>query len=110
MHLRDGEIDRRRVVPADWIARLLRRDDELIAAFDDDVLGHLPYACYHDAWWIWDARDGVYSGYGINGQQLLIHRPTQTVIARFSTWPDRSDERLFRHAEAANLALLEQLA
>jgi CubicO group peptidase (beta-lactamase class C family) len=110
MHLGDGEIDGRRVVAADWIARLLKRDDELISAFGDDLLADLPNAFYHDKWWIWDAEAGIYSGYGINGQQLLIHRPSQTVIARFSTWPERFDEQLFRHADAANIALLEQLA
>jgi CubicO group peptidase (beta-lactamase class C family) len=110
MHLRDGEIDGRRVVPADWIARLHRRDDELIGAFEDDLLDHLPNAFYHDNWWIWDAEAGIYSGYGINGQQLLIHRPAQTVIARFSTWPDRWDDQLFAHADAATRALLERLA
>jgi len=109
MHLDDGAAGGERVVPAAWIARLLERDEDLIAAYDRDLLGHLPNAFYHDQWWVWDAAAGIYSGYGINGQQLLIHRPTRTVIARFSTWPTRSDERLFRYAEATNLALLEHL-
>ena len=47
------------------------RDDELIAAFDDDSLPGRPDAFYHDAWWVWDGAAGIYSGYGINGQQLL---------------------------------------
>ena len=110
MHLNDGAAGEERVVPAAWIARLLERDEELVAAYDRDLLGHLPNAFYHDQWWVWDAAAGIYSGYGINGQQLLIHRPTRTVIARFSTWPTRSDERLFRYAEATNLAVLEHLA
>jgi CubicO group peptidase (beta-lactamase class C family) len=110
MHLGDGAIAGRRVVPAEWIGRLLRRDDDLVAAYDRDLLGHLPNAFYHDQWWVWDGESGVYSGYGINGQQLLVHRPTRTVIARFSTWPTRSDERLFRYADATNLALLAHLA
>jgi CubicO group peptidase (beta-lactamase class C family) len=106
MHLRDGA----GVVPAGWIARLLRRDDELIAAFAGEADADRPNGFYHDQWWIWDADEGVYSGYGINGQQLLIHRPAQTVIARFSTWPDRWDERLVRLGDAANVALIEHLA
>ncbi len=110
MHLQDGEIDGRRVVPAAWIARLLHRDDDLIAAFGDDLLAGNPDACYHDQWWIWDPAAGIYSGYGINGQQLLIHRPSRTVIARLSSWPDRFDERLFADADAANRALVAQLA
>jgi hypothetical protein len=40
----------------------------------------------------------------------LIHRPTRTVIARFSTWPERWDDRLSRLADVANRAVLEQFA
>jgi len=108
MHLGGGAIGDRCVVPAEWIDRLLTRDDELIAAFDSSVLS-APQAFYHDCWWISDADAGIYSGYGINGQQLLVHRPSQTVIARMSTWPTRWDDRLFALAEATNIALLEHL-
>ena len=87
MHLQRGEIGGRRVVPATWIERLHTRDGELIAAFDDDSFPDRPDAFYHDAWWVWDGAAGIYSGYGINGQQLLVHHPSRTVIARFSTWP-----------------------
>jgi CubicO group peptidase (beta-lactamase class C family) len=98
------------VVPAAWIERLLTRDDELIAAFDSTLLHGLPSAFYHDGWWVWDAEAGIYSGYGINGQQLLIHRPSRTVIARFSTWAEKHDDRLFALADAANRALLDHLS
>ena len=70
----------------------------------------MPYACYHDGWWVWDGAAGIYSGYGINGQQLLIHRPSRTVIARQSTWPARHDDRLFAFADAANRAVLGHLS
>ena len=111
MHLQDGAIGGRQVVPADWIARLSRRDDELIAAFgEQDLLPGRPHAFYHDQWWVWDGDAGIYSGYGINGQQLLIHRPTATVIARFSTWPTRWDDRLVARADTAMRALLDHLA
>ena len=97
-------------MPAAWIDRLLTRDDELVAAFDDDCCRSCPHAFYHDCWWVWDAEAGIYSGYGINGQQLLIHQPSRTVIARFSTWPVRCDDRLFALADAANRALLDHLS
>src|SRR3954468_9958638 len=109
MHLEDGAVGGEQVVPATWIARLLAPDDELVAAFDSDLLDHQARPFYHDQWWVWDAEAGVYSGYGINGQQLLVHRPTRTVIARFSTWPERWDDRLSRYADVANRAVLERL-
>jgi CubicO group peptidase (beta-lactamase class C family) len=110
MHLEGGAVGDEQVVPAAWIARLLEPDEELIAVFDNDLLDHQARPFYHDKWWVWDAAAGVYSGYGINGQQLLIHRPTRTVIARFSTWPERWDDRLSRLADVANRAVLERLA
>jgi CubicO group peptidase (beta-lactamase class C family) len=110
MHLEGGVAAGRRVVPAAWIDRLLTPDDELVAAFDSTLLPGLPQAFYHDCWWVWDAEAGIYSGYGINGQQLLIHRPSRTVIARLSTWPVRLDDRLFAFADTANRALLEHLS
>jgi CubicO group peptidase (beta-lactamase class C family) len=110
MHLRRGELDGRRIVPAAWIERLLTRNDELIAAFDDDSFPDRPDAHYHDCWWVWDGAAGVYSGSGINGQQLLVHHPTDTVIARFSTWPDKWDDGLSALNYAACLAVLARLA
>ena len=110
MHLEGGVAGGRRVVPAAWIDRLLTRDDELVATFDSTLLPGLPHAFYHDCWWVWDAEAGIYSGYGINGQQLLIHRPSRSVIARLATWPVRHDDRLFAFADTANRALLGQLS
>jgi CubicO group peptidase (beta-lactamase class C family) len=110
MHLADGRVDDRQVVPAEWIGRLLVRDDELIRAYAPSYQADRPNACYHDQWWIWDAEQGIYSGSGINGQQLLIHRPTNTVIAKFSSWPQRWSERLSTYSDVANLAVLDRLA
>src|SRR4029079_528044 len=64
MHLNDGAAGEERVVPAAWIARLLERDEALIAAYDRDLLGHLPNAFYHDQWWVWAPAAGLHSGSG----------------------------------------------
>jgi CubicO group peptidase (beta-lactamase class C family) len=99
------------VVPADWRARLRRSDPELIAAFThEEPLERFPHRFYHDCWWVSDAEAGVYSGYGINGQQLFIHHPTNTVVARFSTWPVRWDEDLLRYADAIVGAIIDRLS
>jgi CubicO group peptidase (beta-lactamase class C family) len=109
MHLQRGEIGGRRVVPAAWTDRVATRDDELIAAFEHDGIEGSPGAFYHDCWWVLDGDAGLYSGYGINGQELLVHRPSRTVIARLSTWPAKWDERLAAYADVANRAVLERL-
>jgi hypothetical protein len=46
-----------------------------------------PGAFYHDQWWNSDAEAGIYAGLGIHGQQVLVHHPSRTVVACFSTWP-----------------------
>ena len=71
MHLQRGEIDGRRVVPAAWLDRLLARDEELIAVFDDTPPGR-PDRSTTTLVGL-DGAAGIYSGYGINGQQLLVH-------------------------------------
>jgi CubicO group peptidase (beta-lactamase class C family) len=110
MHLQRGEIGGRRVLPGAWTDRVATRHDNLVAVFESDMFPTLPQAFYHDCWWVWDGGRGIYSGYGINGQQLLVHRPSRTVIARLSTWPARWHNRLFALADAANVAVLDHLS
>jgi hypothetical protein len=111
MCLQTGELSGRQPVPAGWLGRLRIRDQELIDAYagapEFDVAK--PDAFYHDNWWIFDATHGVYSGIGINGQVLLIHHPTQTVVVKFSSHPEFEDQRLFALQEAGMLALCESL-
>ena len=64
-----------------------------------------PNACYRDYWWVYDSVAGIYCGLGINGQVLMIHHPANTVIAKFSTWPDRMDYGLADLTDAGLLAL-----
>ena len=68
-----------------------------------------PNSCYHDFWWVYDSVAGVYCGLGINGQTLMIHHPSNTVIAKFSTWPDRMDYALADLTDAGLLALCGSL-
>jgi CubicO group peptidase (beta-lactamase class C family) len=111
MCLQAGKLSGRQLVPADWLGRLGVRDQELIDAFagSPEFDAAKPDAFYHDNWWIFDATRGVYSGIGVNGQVLLIHHPTQTVVVKFSSHPEFEDLRLFALQEAGMLALCESL-
>lgn len=108
--LQQGEIDGRRVVPAAWFARLRERDQGLIDAFGvtQEVDPAWPDSCYHDQWWVIDPGQGIFCGYGINGQQLLIHPPSDTVIAKFSTWPTADNALALQ--DAGLFALCDRLA
>jgi hypothetical protein len=101
MFLQGGQIDGVRVIPAAWVQRLRVSDPGLVAAFAAaEGSDAWPGAFYHDKWWIQDAEAGVYSGVGIHGQRVLVHHPSRTVIACFSSWPrpwiDEYDELLIK--------------
>jgi CubicO group peptidase (beta-lactamase class C family) len=99
------------VVPEAWRARLRRTDPELAGVFaGDTVRERFPATLYHDCWWVSDAEAGIYFASGINGQQLFIHHPTETVIARLSTWPVREDERLVHALDAINGTIIDRLS
>ncbi|MBW2577716.1 MAG: serine hydrolase [Deltaproteobacteria bacterium] len=109
--LSGGKLSGRQLLPAKWLERLRVRDQELIDAYADapEYDAAKPDAFYHDNWWIFDAVRGIYAGIGINGQVLLIHHPSQTVVVKFSSHPEFEDPRLFALQDAGMLALCESL-
>lgn len=111
MCLEDGRVHGDQVVPADWIARVRVRDEELIEAYraSADADPARPDAFYHDAWWVDDGPAGIYAALGMNGQSILIHRPSRIVIAKFSTFEDALDWNLFALHHAGMIALCDHL-
>jgi CubicO group peptidase (beta-lactamase class C family) len=107
MCLNRGQLDGRQIVPADWMLRPTTRNQELVDAFSltRESSGAGPNSCYRDFWWVYDSLAGIYCGLGINGQVLMIHHPSNTVIAKFSTWPSRMDYNLADLTDAGLLAL-----
>lgn len=112
MCLEDGVVGDRQIVAADWIARVRVHDAELIEAFraSADADPDIPDAFYHDKWWVHDGPRGIYAALGMNGQSILVHRPSRIVIAKFSTFPDALDRSLFQLHNAGMIALCEHLA
>jgi CubicO group peptidase (beta-lactamase class C family) len=111
MCLQGGSFTGRQIVPSEWMRRPTTRDQQLIDAFilsrESQRVG--PNACYHDYWWVYDSVAGIYCGLGINGQMLMIHHPSNTIIVKFSTWPDRMNYDLADLADAGLLALCATL-
>jgi CubicO group peptidase (beta-lactamase class C family) len=110
--LEDGRIGGEQLVPADWITRVCVRDASLIEAFraSDRADPARPDAFYHDKWWVLDGPRGIYTGVGMNGQAVLVHRPSRTVIAKFSTFADALDWDRFALHHAGMVALCQHLA
>ena len=111
MCLHAGRVNEQSLAPAAWFKRLQQRDQDLIEAYADspEYNAAKPEAFYHDNWWITDAERGIYSAMGMNGQQLLIHRPSQTVVVKFSTHPGALETDLFDLQDAGLIALCESL-
>ena len=73
MCLEDGQVLGDQVVPADWIARVRVRDEELIGAYrasaDADPARPTPSTTTRGGWTT--GRRGIYAALGMNGQSIL---------------------------------------
>jgi CubicO group peptidase (beta-lactamase class C family) len=112
MCLDDGRGPAGEVVPAAWIHRVLEPHPGLVEAYRTSAAADpaTPDAFYHDCWWVRDARRGIYAALGMNGQSIFLHRPSRTVIAKFSTWPVAWSEDLSVRSRQAMIGLAEAIA
>lgn len=89
LYLDDGMANGNRVLSPEWMLDTRWGDDAAVAAFtagpstEPDAR---EWSMYRNAFWVM-RRGEVFSGLGIFGQYCWIDRPSQTVIARFSTYP-----------------------
>ncbi|MEP7201554.1 MAG: serine hydrolase [Ilumatobacteraceae bacterium] len=111
MCLQRGAFGGHQIVPNSWMQRPTTFNEELIYSFVLPLQAGRagPNSCYHDFWWVYDSVSGIYCGLGINGQMVMIHHPSNTVIAKLSTWPDRMDYTLADLTDAGLLALCDSL-
>ncbi|MHB1928038.1 MAG: serine hydrolase domain-containing protein [Acidimicrobiales bacterium] len=107
LYLRDGRRGDRQVVPAACVADTIRGAPDGAEAFaaGDDTDGMPPGSHYRNCWWVRDATAGYLHGSGIYGQNVFVHRPTDTVVAKLSTWPTPLD----RDAVGATAAAVEAI-
>jgi hypothetical protein len=84
-----GRAGDRAIVPEAWIDDTVRGAPDGAEAFadGDDTPGYPPGAHYRNCWWVRDPSVPFYHGSGINGQNIFVHAPAQTVVAKLSTWP-----------------------
>ncbi len=79
----------RPVVPGDWIDDTIRGAPDGADAFlaGEGAVGYPRGAHYRNCWWVRDPAGAFYQASGINGQNVFVHVPSQTVVAKLSTWP-----------------------
>ncbi len=77
------------VVPAGWVADTVRGAPDGPDAFasGDNTPGFPAGAHYRNGWWVADPVAPLLYGSGIYGQNVFVHGPTRTVVAKLSTWP-----------------------
>lgn len=111
LYLDRGLAGGREVIPAWWIDDTVRGAPDGAAAFaeGDERAGYPDGAHYRNCWWIRDPAVPFFHASGINGQNVFVHVPSQTVVAKLSTWPVAWDEDLAGSAAAAAQAIASAL-
>jgi len=98
------------VVPAGWIADTIAGAPDGAQAFaaGGEAAGFPPDAHYRNFWWVREPAVPFFHASGINGQNVFVHVPTQTVVAKFSTWPTALSPKIRMTTDAAR-AIAESL-
>ena len=111
MCLDDGQVRGEQVVPAAWFETLGERSRELVDAFGGSAgIGRAwPDAFYRNNWWVYSPDPQIYAGLGIFGQILLIHRPSRSVVVKFSSQPTMEDPRTVALERTGLAALCDSL-
>jgi CubicO group peptidase (beta-lactamase class C family) len=109
-YLDDGVLGDRPVVPSTWIADTFHGDEAALAAYAAQPGGNTDrWSMYRNAFWV-IRRDEIVSGAGIYGQYCFVHRPSRTMIARFSTYPEPLPLDLSAETFGAFGSIVEHLA
>jgi CubicO group peptidase (beta-lactamase class C family) len=102
----------RRIVPAPWIRDTISGAPDGARAFtaaDGGDPGFPAGAHYRNCWWVREPDVPFFHASGINGQNVFVHVPSQTVVVKFSTWPTALSPHLTVTTDAAR-AISEALA
>ena len=104
---RDGEV----IVPEAWIGDTIRGAPDGASAFvgGDNPPGYSGGAHYRNCWWVRDPAAPFFHALGINGQHLFIHVPSETVVAKFSTWPTALSQEMLDATVAGVMAIASVL-
>jgi CubicO group peptidase (beta-lactamase class C family) len=107
-YLDGGHVGGSPLIPADWVIDTQHGTDDSIALFATSERAELGWSHYRNGFWVIE-RDQVFSGLGIFGQYCYVHRPSNTVIARFSTYPKALPEDLSAETLGAFAAVCASL-
>ncbi len=110
---RQAAADRSRaVIPAAWIRDTIAGAPDGPEAFAaaGRASGFPAGAHYRNCWWVREPEVPFFHASGINGQNVFVHGPSQTVVVKLSTWPAATSPELLRMTTDAVRAIAESLA
>lgn len=108
LHLRGGEMDGRRIVPAAWIEETRSgARPELFGGIYREVL---PQGAYHNQFWIEDGERRACMARGVFGQLVYIDPDADYAAVILSSWPEFVSAARSRTALAAVRAIREALS
>ncbi|MGE0847626.1 MAG: serine hydrolase domain-containing protein [Flavobacteriaceae bacterium] len=108
MHLRQGELNGRRIVPAAWIGEITAGAQPQL--FDDTYREVLPHGAYHNQFWVEGGKSAAYLARGVFGQMIYIDPEADFGAVVLSSWPDFVDAARSRTAIAAVKAIRDALS
>jgi CubicO group peptidase (beta-lactamase class C family) len=98
------------LVPSDWVRDTIAGAPDGPQAFvtAGDAPGFPAGAHYRNCWWVREPAVPFFHASGINGQNVFVHVPTHTVVAKLSTWPTALSSKIRVTTDAAR-AIAEAL-
>jgi CubicO group peptidase (beta-lactamase class C family) len=101
---------RHSIVPPGWVRDTIAGAPDGPQAFvaADDEPGFPAGAHYRNCWWVREPAVPFFHASGINGQNVFVDVPSQTVVAKLSTWPTALSSKIRATTDAA-IAIAEAL-
>ena len=103
-YLPDPASGRPQVIPESWVADTIRGAVDGPRAFGVEP-GFPSGSHYRSCWWIRNSDEPYLHGSGIYGQNVFVHAPTETVVAKLSSWPTPLDRRALEATATAVVAI-----
>jgi CubicO group peptidase (beta-lactamase class C family) len=107
LHLRQGELNGRRIVPSAWLEDIRFGGDQ--ALFGDIYRSVLPGGAYRNQFWIEDTERRTYLARGVFGQMIYIDPLADFAAVLLSSWPEFISDARSRMAIAAVKSIRETL-
>jgi CubicO group peptidase (beta-lactamase class C family) len=110
LHLQQGTMNGRRIVPESWIRDFRRNGDA--AAWDRGNFAPIMPGCHYRSKWYTDLQDPHRPcfGLGIHGQSVFFDPVASVVIAKHSSHPVAVDDKFFDDMRCGFSAIAHALA